>query len=147
VYLWPLYGFLGVQWLLVSDAAELFDLRRRRRSNPSIPKLGRGTVTGIWLGKVLHVGWALVLPLIWYPWWAVGLGYLVASWCIGFALAVTFQIAHCVDRAAFELPDSARRGNDYVWHQLKTTVNVTDPSLVDFARLFLGVSTIKLSII
>ncbi len=121
LYMWPLYGLMGVQWLLISDFT---DLIRGRVADQSIAHLGIGTRAGIILGKLLHVGWALVLPMMFFPWWAVVPTYLLGSWAIGTVLAVTFQIAHCVDNAQFSLPDIARRGDDFVWHQLNTTVNV-----------------------
>jgi linoleoyl-CoA desaturase len=120
-YLWPLYGLLGVQWLLVSDFT---DLLRGRIGDESLRGLGVSKRAGIFLGKVLHVAWAIALPMIWYPWWAVAGGYLVASWCIGVVLSITFQVAHCVDEAEFANPTAPRRGDDFIWHQLRTTVNV-----------------------
>ncbi len=121
LYLWPLYGLMGVQWLLVSDFS---DLVRGSVANQSIRTLKKRTYAGILLGKVLHVAWAIALPLAWYPWWAVAIGYLTASWCIGVVLAVTFQIAHCVENADFAMISTERRGDDFVWHQLNTTVDV-----------------------
>lgn len=121
LYMWPLYGLMGVQWLLISDFS---DLLRGTVAQQSIRNLKKHTYIGILLGKMLHVAWAIALPLVWYPWWAVALGYLSASWCIGVVLAVTFQIAHCVDAADFSTPESERRGDDFVWHQLNTTVDV-----------------------
>jgi linoleoyl-CoA desaturase len=43
---------------------------------------------------------------------------------VGFVLAVFFQLAHCVDVAAFAVPATARSGNDFVAHQMRTTANV-----------------------
>ncbi len=123
-YLWPLYGLLGVQWLLVSDFGELIGRHRRAKADPAIARLTNATRAGIFLGKLAHVSWAIALPLVWFPWWAVAVGYLSASWCIGIVLSVTFQIAHCVDEADFVLPSAPRRRDDFVWHQLRTTVNV-----------------------
>jgi linoleoyl-CoA desaturase len=120
-YLWPLYGLLGVQWLLVSDFT---DLVRGRIGDQSLAELGIGKRAGIFLGKGLHVAWAIALPMIWYPWWAVAAGYLAASWSIGIVLSITFQVAHCVDEAEFAVANAPRRGDDFIWHQLRTTVNV-----------------------
>jgi linoleoyl-CoA desaturase len=120
-YLWPLYGLLGVQWLLVSDFA---DLIRGHIEGHSLATLGFGKRAFIFVGKMLHVSWAIALPLMIYPLWKVAVAYVAASWCIGLALSVTFQIAHCVDRAEFVQPSSPRRGDDFVLHQLLTTVNV-----------------------
>jgi linoleoyl-CoA desaturase len=120
-YLWPLYGLLGVQWLLVSDFA---DLLRGHIEGQSLSELGFRKRALIFAGKALHVSWAIALPLTQYPWWKVATGYLAGSWCVGLALSVTFQIAHCVDRAEFLQPSALRRGDDFVLHQLLTTVNV-----------------------
>jgi linoleoyl-CoA desaturase len=121
LYMWPLYGLMGVQWLLVSDFT---DLLRGHIAGESIRTLPKRTVASIFLGKALHVVWALILPMMLFPWFVVLPAYLVGSWMIGSVLAVTFQIAHCVDNADFTTPSAPRRGDDYVWHQLRTTVNV-----------------------
>ena len=133
-YLWPLYGLLGVQWLLVSDFGELVGRYRRAKADPTLPRLSNAMRAGIFTGKALHFGWAIALPLVWYPWWAVAIGYLSASWCVGVVLAVTFQVAHCVEEADFVLPDAARRNDAFVWHQLRTTVDVA-PNRSVFGRL------------
>jgi linoleoyl-CoA desaturase len=121
LYLWPLYGFLGVQWLVLSDFT---DLIRGRVANQSIAHIGVGTRIGIIAGKALHVAWAIVLPLMFFRWYFVLPVYFIGSWIVGSVLAITFQIAHCVDNAGFATPDVARRGDDFVWHQLNTTVDV-----------------------
>jgi linoleoyl-CoA desaturase len=51
--------------------------------------------------------------------------YLGCSWIVGFVLAVTFQLAHCVDVACFVDDDAQRRGDQFVAHQLLTTVDIT----------------------
>ena len=50
--------------------------------------------------------------------------YLACSWLAGLLLATMFQLAHCVDLADFATPDTPRRGDDFVLHQLHTTVDV-----------------------
>ena len=57
------------------------------------------------------------------------------SWSVGFVLAVTFQLAHCVDNADFPGPDAARRGEDFIAHQMATTVDVRS-SLPVLGHLF-----------
>lgn len=139
-YLWPLYGLLGVQWLLVSDFGELVGRHRRAKDDPTLVRLTTPMRAGIFGGKLLHVSWTIALPLMWHPWWAVALGYLSASWCVGIVLSVTFQIAHCVEEAEFVLPTAARRNDDFVWHQLRTTVNIApNRSLIGrFRSLLIG---------
>jgi linoleoyl-CoA desaturase len=59
-----------------------------------------------------------------HPWWGVVAFYLVSSWCVGFLLAVIFQMAHCNDVADFVLPDRSHRGAGFQLHQLTTTIDI-----------------------
>ena len=125
IYIWPLYGFISLKNLLVSDFSTLRSNRigqqpLRSRSDASV-------VARVVVGKAVHVGWALVIPLLFNPWWAVVTFYLVCSWLVGFALAIIFQLAHCVDVAEVATPDAPRRGPDFAAHQLATTVDIASP--------------------
>jgi linoleoyl-CoA desaturase len=66
--------------------------------------------------------------LLFHPVWVVLLFYAAASLVEGVVLGVVFQLAHCVEEAAFPLPehDSGRIENAWAVHQVETTV--------DFAR-------------
>ena len=137
VYLWFLYGFMALSWLLVSDFRTIISGREGRHRLPRRPgPLELATVVG---GKLLHLAWAVVIPLLFCPWWAVLAFYLACSWCVGFTLAVMFQIAHCVDEAEFSPSAAPHRGPRFVVHQLRSTVDVQHrhsrcrsvPSLVD----------------
>lgn len=122
LYMWVLYGFLVMQWFVASDYSVL--LRGKQGSHPLPSKPTRGQVALILLGKLLHAGWALVLPMFFHPWWAVLAFYLASSWLVGFLLANFFQLAHCVDRAEFFTAEAPRRGADFELHQLRTTVDI-----------------------
>ncbi len=63
-----------------------------------------------------------------HSWWAVLLFYLAASFVQGVTLSVVFQLAHCVEGAAFPLPrpDTGRMAAGWAEHQVESTV--------DFAR-------------
>jgi linoleoyl-CoA desaturase len=125
VYIWPLYGFLALQNLLVSDVVALISGRLdvqpiRQRVRPTV-------VAQILAGKLAHLGWAVVIPLLFNPWWAVLAFYLACSWLVGFLLAVTFQLAHCVDATTmYDLP-VPRRGDDFASHQLAVTADIATP--------------------
>lgn len=125
VYMWPLYGFLALKNLLVSDVVALATRRMDRQPlrRPVTPTV----VMRVALGKLVHLGWAVVIPLAFNPWWGVLAFYLACSWVVGFVLAVTFQMAHCVDGVDFPEPDCARRRDDFVTHQLRTTCDVDSP--------------------
>ena len=125
VYMWPLYGFLALKNLLVSDVVALAS--GRIGSRPLTKRVTPTVVLRVVAGKLLHLGWAVVVPLLFNPWWGVLAFYLACSWLVGFLLAVTFQVAHCVDIADMTAPDAPRRGDDFIAHQLRTTVDVASP--------------------
>jgi linoleoyl-CoA desaturase len=137
-YLWPVYGFMSLKNLLFTDFKNL--ATRRIGALPLRQQLGAGEVARIVGGKGLHAGWAIVLPLLFNPWWGVLLFYLAMSWLVGFVLAVTFQLAHCVEGAAFTDPSSPHRGEEFIPHQLRTTTNVasTVPVLGHAFRWLVG---------
>ena len=122
LYLWFLYGFLTIKWLTFADFSNLVHRRVGDQSLPRRPR--RRDLILMLAGKSAHVGWALVIPLLLHPWWAVVGCYLICSWIVGFSLAVIFQLAHCVDTAEFAEPDEPRRGDAFELHQLRTTVDV-----------------------
>ncbi len=122
MYMWILYGFLAVKWFAVADFANLATGRVGGQSLPRRPN--RREMSMLMAGKSVHVLWALAIPMLFHPWWMVLACYLACSWAVGLALALIFQVAHCVDKAEFALPDAARRGADFEQYQLRTTVDV-----------------------
>jgi linoleoyl-CoA desaturase len=125
VYLWPLYGLLALKNLLVSDLLTV--ITGRLDSQPLRQPRRPMVIARMTIGKLGHLGWAIVIPMLFNPWWKVVLFYLVCSWLVGFALAVIFQLAHCVDITSMLDEDAERRGDDYVAHQLRTTADIASP--------------------
>lgn len=138
IYMWPLYGFMAMKNLLISDIVSLF--QQRIGDQPLRRTVRTRVVLRIVLGKMVHIGWAVVVPLLFNPWWAVLTFYVVCSWLVGFTLAIIFQLAHCVDLAEFAEPATARRGDDFASHQLRTTVDIASPMPVlgPFFRWIVG---------
>jgi linoleoyl-CoA desaturase len=124
-YMWPLYGFLALKNLLVSDLLAI--ITGRLGAQPLRPRRSLRAVAGITIGKLSHLAWAVVIPLYFNPWWAVLAFYLGCSWLVGFMLAVVFQLAHCVDVTAMPETSVPRRGNDFANHQLQTTADIDSP--------------------
>jgi linoleoyl-CoA desaturase len=122
VYMWLLYGFLTLQWFLLSD---LTTIVTGRQAGHTLPKqLQKRDIAMILFGKALHAAWAIVVPSLFFPFWQVVLFYVGCSWLVGFVLANFFQMAHCVDVAEMATPATPRRGPDFALHQLRTTVDV-----------------------
>ena len=122
LYMWVLYGFLTLQWLLISDFVDLRNHGIGRQRFTRQPR--RRDVAMIALGKLMHVGWAFALPLVYHRWWVVLTFYLAVSWMVGLLLATMFQLAHCTEGVEFPDADAPRRGPDFIAHQLRTTIDV-----------------------
>jgi linoleoyl-CoA desaturase len=121
LYMWPLYGFLQVKWFLFGDINSMMR---------QTPEFRRAVLPKMIAGKVVHAAWALVLPMMFHTWLSVVLTYLVCSLVVGAALAVIFQVAHCVDKAEFMHEGVKLTGDAMVAHQLATTVDVASRSWV-----------------
>ncbi len=71
--------------------------------------LPRGwTLVGIIAGKAFFITWALVIPLLVYPWWVVLGAYVFFAMITSLIMATTFQLAHCVEEASFVSADELR---------------------------------------
>jgi linoleoyl-CoA desaturase len=124
-YLWAFYGLLPIKWQVWDDFRDMVTgkIGAHRFERPK----GWDLVTFI-LGKAVFFSLALTIPLLLHPWWVVLLAYATASWVQGVTLSVVFQLAHCVEEAAFPMPrqDTGRMESAWARHQVETTV--------DFAR-------------
>jgi linoleoyl-CoA desaturase len=122
VYMWFLYGVMTLKWLTFGDFSNL--VRGRVGDQPLRQRPRRRDVAMMIAGKLSHLTWALVVPLLLHPWWVVLVFYVACSWLVGFALALIFQLAHCVDTVTFPDGHDPRRGAAFELHQLATTVDV-----------------------
>ncbi len=124
-YLWPLYGLLAVKWHLLDDFVAVL---RGRVGAHRIPRPRGGDLAGFLAGKGVFLALAFGVPLLLHPWWAVLPLYALTAVVLGLTLSVVFQMAHCVEPAAFPLPGGrdGRMAASWAVHQVETTV--------DFAR-------------
>lgn len=122
VYLWGLYGFLTVKWLVVSDVYAFSHGGYGENRFPTLPK-GRD-VALMYVGKAIHLTWAVAIPLLFFPWWGVLGFYLVASWLVGFTLAMVFQLAHCTGTVEFPTLDGDAALESFEVRQLRTTADI-----------------------
>ncbi len=121
LYIWPLYMFLAVKWHFVDDWWNLYTGRFGAQAFPS----PRGwKLVGLIVGKLVFFTWAFVIPLLVMPWWQVLLCYALWSATLSIVLAVTFQLAHCVEGTQFpalELGSTAKM--EWAVHQVVTSAN------------------------
>ena len=121
LYIWPLYSLMVLRWQTAGDIAAL----RRGSIGQSPLRLPRGwDLVGLLAGKAIFVTWALVVPLLVYPWWLAVGGYVAFAMILGLVTATTFQLAHCVEEADFAAPsDLVGRRREWAVHEVETTVN------------------------
>jgi linoleoyl-CoA desaturase len=121
VYIWALYGLFTLRMQFMGDYRALIS-GRVGQSNVRRP---RGwALVGYVTGKVLFLTWIVVIPLLVYPWWVVLAAIVGVSCVTGVVVAVTFQLAHCVEEATFTTPE-ALAAERRVWavHEVESTVN------------------------
>ncbi|HET9553429.1 MAG TPA: fatty acid desaturase [Anaeromyxobacteraceae bacterium] len=123
LYVWVLYALFPLRWFLLDDFRDL--LTRRVGASP-LPRPSPGAVALLLLGKLLFVGWALVVPLWLHPWSEVLPLGLVAVGTLGVTLATVFQLAHAVGEARFHAAAAGPVPSDWATYQVASTV--------DFAR-------------
>lgn len=121
-YMWALYGLFAIKWHTVGDFGYL---RAGRIGETPLRWPRGGELAGFWLGKASFVSWALVIPLMVQSAWWVLLVFGVVSFVLAFTLAVTFQLAHCLEEAEFSSIEEMAEGGSSEWarHQLATTVD------------------------
>ena len=75
-------------------------------------------------GKAFFITWAIVIPMLVYPWWAVLGAYVFFTMITSLIMATTFQLAHCVEEASFASADELR-AERRIWavHEVETTVD------------------------
>ena len=122
IYLWGLYGLLPIKWHLYDDFRDYINGKVAGRRFPR----PHGWELAIFIGgKAVFFSLAFLLPMLLHPWWCVLAIYGIASWVLGITLSVVFQMAHCVEGAAFPTPDAdtGRIESSWAVHQVETTVD------------------------
>jgi linoleoyl-CoA desaturase len=76
------------------------------------------------IGKMSHVSWALVVPMVFHGWLSVLAVYAACAASVGVVLATVFQLAHCVEEAEVLSKDHGLLNHRGFEHQVRTTVNV-----------------------
>ena len=122
VYMWALYGLFAIKWHTVGD----FGYLRDGRIGDVPVRWPRGReLAGFWLFKAAFLAWAIVVPLLLHPAWQVAFAFLATSFVLALTLAVTFQLAHCLEEADFSSVEGMAAAGPTEWarHQIETTVD------------------------
>lgn len=128
-YIWPLYGVLALKWHVYDD---FHDLLTGRIAGQPFPR-PKGRELAVFVGgKVLFICMAFGVPLLVHPLWIIAVYYGVTVFVLGLTLSVVFQLAHCVEEAAFYQPnpETLRLERPWAVHQVETAVDFSRQSRV-----------------
>ncbi len=125
IYLWGLYGFMAIKWHMFDD---FYQLATGRIGDKRIPRPKGMDLVVFIAGKVLFFSMALIIPIMLHPVLAVLAVYVMAAFVCGVVLSIVFQLAHCVEDAAFPMPVATAEGvqempTGWAVHEVQTTVN------------------------
>ncbi len=125
IYMWALYGLMTIRWQLYGDFRNVVV---GKVGIHRFPRPKRWDLVTFIAGKVWFLALAFGLPLFFHSFGAVLLFYAVAAGVVGLMLSVVFQLAHCVEQAAFPVPsvESGKMETAWAVHQVESSV--------DFAR-------------
>ncbi len=129
IYSLVLYGITYLLWIFYQDFKKYFT-----------GKIGETPFRSMdlkehfifWISKLLYIAAFIVLPIFMVGLVDTIIGYLVISFVCGFVIAVVFQLAHIVEDATFETPNSKNYKVETEWavHQVQTTANFATKSKV-----------------
>jgi linoleoyl-CoA desaturase len=121
IYIWPLYSLMALRLQTVGDLASF---RRGRIGRSTLRAPFRWDLAGFVIGKLVFFGWTVAIPLLVYPWWVVLLAFIGVSLVLSLTMAVTFQLAHCVEETTTASAEELRASRR-VWavHQVETTAD------------------------
>jgi linoleoyl-CoA desaturase len=121
-YMWALYGLIMPKWHLFDD---FLAVARGRVGDTPLPR-PHGLDLAVFVGgKVVFVGWSVLLPSFFHPVSTVLFFYLFVAAVTGLALSVVFQLAHSNDETESFVQGEAEGGGELEWavHQVETTAN------------------------
>lgn len=129
VYWVILYGVTYLLWVYVQDFKKYFT---GKIGETPFRKMDVKEHIIFWVGKLLYVAAFIVLPIFTVGVLDTIIGYLVIAFVCGFVIAVVFQLAHIVEDATFETPDTQNYKVETEWavHQIQTTANFATKSKI-----------------
>lgn len=129
VYWVILYGVTYLLWIYVQDFRKYFT---GKIGETPFRKMNAKEHIIFWASKLLYIGAFLVVPIFMVGLLDTILGYLIISFVCGLTIAIVFQLAHIVEDAVFETPDSANYKVQTEWavHQVQTTANFATRSKI-----------------
>jgi linoleoyl-CoA desaturase len=119
LYMFFLYSISTILWVWVSDFVKYFS----KKVVVTSMKLSTREHVIFWASKVLYALFYVALPVLFVGWGPWAIGYVIMNATIGLTLSIVFQLAHVVEKTAFEEVGEEPKMLDAEWaaHQVMTT--------------------------
>jgi linoleoyl-CoA desaturase len=121
IYMFAVYSFSTILWVFVTDMMKYFS----KKIVVTEMKISLREHIIFWGSKVLYAVFYILLPVMLVGWQSWLTGYLLVNCTMGLTLALVFQLAHVVEKTAFEQAGEQAKTIDVEWaaHEVKTTAN------------------------
>lgn len=122
IYVILVYAISSFAWVALMDFNKYL---KQKVYTTTLQKMSTKDHVIFWVSKVLYVLFYVVIPIMAVgalPWF---IGFTLMHVCMGFTLAIVFQLAHVVEETEFELAgiEPKHIENEWAVHQVKTTAN------------------------
>lgn len=127
-----LYGILTLYWFVFKDIEQTFRYHKKDLLKTQGLTLRKALIR-IVFHKIWYFGLTIILPIYMFngPWWVIIIGFLIMQFICGLILALIFQSAHVLESTQFyEVDSSGSLENNWAIHQMKTTANFANGSVV-----------------
>ena len=126
------YGIMTIYWFVSKDFESL------RRYNKKNLLAGQGltlkkAVAQVVFNKVWYLLLTVIAPIVMIdlPWYQILVGFVLMHFICGLGLSLIFQPAHVIGETEFyETSDNGSIDNNWAIHQLKTTANFANGSVL-----------------
>jgi len=122
LYMFVLYGLSTLSWVAGTDFARYF---RKKVHNTPIKGIDVKQHLLFWASKSLYAFFYVLLPIYLLGWQRWLIGFLVIHFTMGLTLSVVFQLAHVVEKAAFDVADAKHKviSSEWAIHEIRTTAD------------------------
>jgi linoleoyl-CoA desaturase len=134
LYAWFFYSLMTLMWSTVKDFQQVIRFNKAGYLKNLNTTFGKELFIVI-LSKILYFTYVMipyfVVPEMTFLNWIIG--YVIMHATAGLVLTVVFQLAHVTDKNEFPLAHEGQLENDFLVHQLKTTMNfATNNPLISY---------------
>lgn len=122
IYVYFLYAISTINWMWGTDFVKYFS---RKIHNTPINHFGLREDIIFWSSKLLYLFFYVAVPVYCVGWQGWLAGFLVVHMVMGLALSIVFQLAHVVEKTAFEYAGDMPKVIPTEWaaHEVKTTAD------------------------